>query len=58
MLETIIKNADDISYLEEGTIVRTYQRSEFDTLERFVKDKFRTHIEFKIDGLIEDNEKR
>lgn len=55
ILETIIKNADDISYLEGGTITKTYEKSDFPALEQFVKDKFRTHIESKIDGLIAED---
>ena len=52
ILETIIKNSDEISYIEGGTVVKIYTKQEFTELERFVKDKFRTHVESKIDDLI------
>lgn len=52
ILETIIKNADEISYLENGTITKTYNKPEFALLEEFIKNKFRDNIGSAIDELI------
>lgn len=52
ILETIIKNADEISYLEEGSIIKTYEKTAFDSLEKFIKNKFRDNIGSRIDELI------
>jgi ABC-2 type transport system ATP-binding protein len=52
ILETVISNADVISYLENGTILRTFEKHEFELLSEFVKSKFRMNVVSKIDNLI------
>jgi ABC-type multidrug transport system ATPase subunit len=55
ILETVIQNADEISYLENGSILKTYDKNEFMELEELVKGKFRNSIVSKIDELIKNN---
>jgi hypothetical protein len=55
ILETVIQNADEISYLENGSILKTYRKSEFTELEALVKSKFRNNIISKVDELIKGN---
>jgi ABC-2 type transport system ATP-binding protein len=55
ILETVIQNADEISYLENGSILRTYQEKEFGELEELITSKFRTNIVSKVDELIKNN---
>lgn len=52
ILDTVISNADVISYLENGRILRTFEKHEFDVLSEFVKSKFRNNVVSKIDDLI------
>lgn len=55
ILETVIQNADEISYLENGSILYTYGKSEFPQLEELVKSKFRNNIVSKVDELIKQS---
>lgn len=55
ILETVINNADKISFLEFGTITKTYDKTEFTSLTDFVKTKFKNNIAFEIDTLLHDN---
>jgi ABC-2 type transport system ATP-binding protein len=55
ILETVIQNADKISYLENGSILKTYDKMEFRELEELVKSKFRSNIVSKVDELIKSN---
>ncbi len=55
ILETVVNNADKISFLEFGTITKTYDKTEFVELTEFVKSKFRNNISSEIDKLLQDN---
>jgi ABC-2 type transport system ATP-binding protein len=55
ILETVVNNADKISFLEFGTITKTYDKSEFENLTDFVKSKFRNNITSEIDKLLHND---
>ncbi len=52
IMESITLNADKISFLEKGSILHTYEKTEFDQLTRFVRARFREEVQMKIDQLI------
>lgn len=56
ILETVINNADKISFLESGVITKTYDQTEFASLNDFVRSKFRNNIASEIDTLLQDND--
>ncbi len=53
ILETVIQNADEISYLEEGRILKTFDKSSFSELKQLVKSKFINDVVPRIDDLIQ-----
>lgn len=52
ILETVIQNADEISYMEQGKIIKSFSIGEFQELEFLIRTKFRSDISTTIDGLI------
>jgi ABC-2 type transport system ATP-binding protein len=52
ILETMLNNADEISFLEGGTILQTYQKDSFAELEKTVRSKFVHQVTTMIDGLL------
>lgn len=52
ILETVINNADKISFLENGSIYKTYTKGEFEDLNIFVKSRFRDNVVSSIDKLM------
>lgn len=52
ILETVINNADKISFLENGSIHKTYAKDEFEDLNIFVKSRFRDNVVSSIDKLL------
>lgn len=55
ILETVMQNADEISYLENGCILQTYEKNRFEELDELVKSKFRNNIVSKVDKLLGDS---
>lgn len=53
ILETLTKNADRISILENGSILHSFEREAFDQLEKMVSEKYRSHIEGVVDRLVQ-----
>jgi ABC-2 type transport system ATP-binding protein len=54
ILETVMQNADEISYLENGCILKTYGKDKFGELDELVKSKFRNNIVSKVDELLKN----
>jgi ABC-2 type transport system ATP-binding protein len=52
IMESITLNADRISFLEKGSVLRTYEKHEFDELTGFVRSRFKEEVHTKIEGLI------
>ena len=52
ILETVINNADKISFLENGSIYKTYIKTEFEDLNVFVKSRFRDNVVSSINKLM------
>ncbi len=52
ILETMLNNADVISFLEEGTVFRTYDKPQFHELEKLVKARFTHKVTAAIDELL------
>jgi ABC-2 type transport system ATP-binding protein len=52
ILEIVIQNADEISYMEQGKIIRTFSVQEFQELDLLIRTKFRNEISKTVDELI------
>jgi len=52
VLETLTKISDRISVLEDGVILKTLERDEFNQLDELVSKKFRENINSIVDALI------
>jgi ABC-2 type transport system ATP-binding protein len=52
ILETIVRHADEVSFLEKGKILHSYSKDEFDKLNEFVTTRFGKNNQEKIDTLL------
>lgn len=52
ILETIIRHADEVSFLEKGKILYSYSKNEFEELNEFVTTRFGKNNQEKIDTLL------
>jgi ABC-2 type transport system ATP-binding protein len=52
ILETLTNNSDRISILENGSILKTFEKEAFDQLDKLVSEKYRSNIENVVDALL------
>lgn len=52
ILDTVIQNADEISFIENGAIINTYAKANFNDLTTLVRNKFKDNVVHSIDQLI------
>ena len=52
ILETIVRHADEVSFLEKGKILHSYSKNEFEELNEFVSTRFGKNNQEKIDTLL------
>ncbi|WP_375561856.1 ATP-binding cassette domain-containing protein [Bernardetia sp. OM2101] len=52
ILETIVRHADEVSFLEKGKILHSYSKNEFKELNEFVNTHFGKNNQEKIDTLL------
>lgn len=52
ILETIVRHADEVSFLEKGKILHSYSKNEFEELNEFVTTRFGKNNQEKIDTLL------
>lgn len=52
ILETVVRHADQISFLEKGKIAYSFSENEFESLKGFIKNRFGKTNQEKIDNLL------
>jgi ABC-2 type transport system ATP-binding protein len=52
ILETLTNNSDRISILENGSVLKTFEKEDFDKLDKLVSEKYRSNIENVVDALL------